>query len=76
MFPGEVDSVKAVSDVLTEIRYQVVIAPGSVEPKPIRAPIATLLVAKAVPDPVKAVPTVDTVPVVSFFTSILKSRTV
>lgn len=57
-------------------RYQVVICDGSVEPNPILAPIATLLVAKAVQVPVSAVPVTATVPVDSFFTSIVKLRTV
>ena len=45
IIPADVASVSAVSDVRTETRYHVVICDGSVEPKPMRAPIATLFVA-------------------------------
>lgn len=58
------------------IRYHVVICDGSVEPNPIRAPIATLFVAKRVPLHVTAVPETATVPVLSDFTSIEKFLTV
>jgi len=69
-------SVAPVSLAFAVIRYHVVICEGSVEPKPMRAPIATLFVLKKVPVPVTAVQDTATVPVLSFFTSILKSRTV
>ena len=76
IFPGEVARVSHVSLARADIRYQFVICEGSVDPNPIRAPIATLFVAKSVPVPVSAVPVVCTVQVLSFFTSIVKLRTV
>lgn len=76
IFQGEVPRVSPVSLALADIRYQFVMSEGSVLPNHILAPIATLFVANAVQVPVSAVPVVCTVQVLSFFTSILKSRTV